>query len=199
MISTNMKGIQCRIYGKLIGGMMPGWIEQLAQPAILLPVAIILFIFWLIILACFKIFPFISKFVSLVNTLVGTDEKPGLKRWQEEQTKKLDGQAMVLDAQAKVLDGQAKVLERVRHQVENDHTTNMREEQDKMIATQDKLVASVEQLTNDFKDHVAISKAKDKEGDETAYRVATLSDKVNAIQPIVEQLGQTWGTKTKNN
>jgi len=164
---------------------MPGWIEQLAQPAILLPVAIILFIFWLIVLTCFKLFPFISKFVSLVNTLVGTDEKPGLKRWQEAQTKKLDGQA--------------EVLERVRHQVENDHTTNMREEQDKMIATQDKLVASVEQLTNDFQEHVAISKAKDKEGDETAYRVAALADKVNTIQPIVEQLGQTWGTKTKNN
>ena len=164
---------------------MPGWVEPLLQPGVLFPVSVILFIFWLIVRACFKFFPFVAKFVALVNTLVGTDEMPGLKKWQEAQTVKLDEQAVV--------------LERVRHQVENDHTTNMREEQDKMIATQDKLVASVEQLTNDFKDHVAISKAKDKEGDETAYRVATLSDKVNAIQPIVEQLGQTWGTKTKNN
>ncbi|UUX60186.1 hypothetical protein [Glutamicibacter halophytocola] len=165
--------------------MMPGWIEQLAQPGILWPTAIIMFILWLILRACFKFFPFLSKFVSLVNTLVGTDEKPGLKKWQEEQTKKLDGQG--------------EILERVRHQVENDHTTNMREEQDKMIATQDKLMHSVEQLTSDFKEHVAISKAKDKEGDETAYRVAALADKVNEIQPIVKQLGQTWGTKTKNN
>jgi len=156
---------------------MPGWIEQLAQPAVLWPAAIIMFILWLIIRSCFKFFPFLSKFVALVNTLVGTDEKPGLKKWQEEQTKKLDGQA--------------EILERVRHQVENDHSTNMREDQDKLIA-------SVEQLTSDFKAHVAISKAKDKEGDENAYRVAVLADKMDKIQPIVEQLGKTWGEKTRN-
>jgi hypothetical protein len=158
--------------------MMPGWIEQLAQPGILWPIAIILFIFWLMIKTAFKFFPFVSKFVSLVNTLVGTEEKPGLKKWQEEQTKKLDGQA--------------EVLERVRHQVENDHSSNMRDDQDKIMA-------NVEELKQEFKEHVAIAKAKDKEGDETAYRVAALADKVNKIQPIVEQLGQTWGTKTKNN
>lgn len=157
---------------------MPGWIEQLAQPAILWPTAIILFIFWLMIKTAFKLFPFLSKFVALVNTLVGTDEKPGLKKWQEEQTKKLDGQA--------------EILERVRHQVENDHSSNMRDDQDKIMA-------NVEELKQEFKEHVAIAKAKDKEGDETAYRVAALADKVNKIQPIVEQLGQTWGTKTKNN
>ncbi len=156
---------------------MPSWIELLLQPGVLLPIAAILFILWLVIRTAFKAFPFISKFVALVNTLVGTEEKPGLKKWQE--------------AQAVKLDEQAKVLERVRHQVENDHSTNMRDDQDK-------LMKSVEDLTEEFKAHVAISKAKDKEGDETAYRVAALADKVNKIQPIVEQLGETWGTKTKN-
>lgn len=157
---------------------MPSWIELLLQPGVLFPVAAILFILWLVIRTAFKAFPFISKFVALVNTLVGTEENPGLKKWQE--------------AQAVKLDEQAKVLERVRHQVENDHSTNMRDDQDK-------LMTAVDDLKQELKDHIAISKAKDKEGDETAYRVASLTDKVNKIQPIVEQLGQTWGTKTKNN
>lgn len=157
---------------------MPGWIELLLQSGNIWSVAAILFILWILAVAAFKFFPFLSKFVSLVNTLVGTEDKPGLKKWQEAQTAKLDEQA--------------KVLERVRHQVENDHSTNFRDDQDK-------LMAKVDELTNDFREHVAISKAKDKEGDATAYRVAVLTDKVNKIQPIVEQLGQTWGTKTKNN
>jgi len=164
---------------------MPSWIELLLQPGVLFPVAAILFILWLIVRACFKFFPFVSKFVALVNTLVGTEETPGLKKWQEAQTIKLDEQAIVLSEQATV-------LERVRHQVENDHSSNMRDDQDKIMA-------SVEELKKEFKEHVAIAKAKDKEGDENAYRVAVLADKVNKIQPIVEQLGETWGTKTKNN
>lgn len=157
---------------------MPGWVEPLLQPGVLFPVAVILFIFWLIVQACFKFFPFVAKFVALVNTLVGTDETPGLKKWQEAQTVKLDEQAVV--------------LERVRHQVENDHSTNFRDDQDKLLA-------GVDELKKEFKEHVAISKAKDREGDATAYRVAVLTDNVNKIQPIVEQLGETWGTKTKNN
>lgn len=157
---------------------MPAWVDDLLQPGVLIPCAVILFILWLIVRTCFKAFPFVAKFVALVNTLVGDETNPGIGVRMEQQTKKLDGQA--------------EILERVRHQVENDHQSNMRDDQDKIMA-------SVEELTQEFKDHLAVSKAKDKEGDETAYRVAVLTDKMNKIQPIVEELGKTWGTKPRNN
>ena len=157
---------------------MPSWVDDLLQPGVLIPCAVILFILWMIVRSAFKAFPFVAKFVALVNTLVGDEKNPGIGVRMEQQTKKLDGQA--------------EILERVRHQVENDHSTNFRDDQDK-------LMGKVDELTQEFKEHVAVSKAKDQEGDETAYRVAVLTDKVNKIQPIVEQLGKTWGDKPRNN
>lgn len=156
---------------------MPSWIHDLLQSERLLTIALIFFIIYLLLKVVGKNWKFVSNFVRLVNTLVGDDKNPGIGIRMQQQTKKLDEQA--------------EVLERVRHQVENDHDTNFRDDQDK-------LMKSVSDLTEEFKAHVAISKAKDKEGDENAYRVAVLADKMNKIQPIVEKLGETWGDKPRN-
>lgn len=163
---------------------MPSWMNDLLQVERLFTIALIFFIVYLLLKTVGKNWKFVSNFVRLVNTLVGDEKNPGIGVRMEQQTKKLD-------KQAEKMDEQAEILERVRHQVENDHTTNMREEQDELIS-------SVKGLTEEFKAHVAISKAKDKEGDENAYRVAVLADKVNKIQPIIEQLGKSWGDKHRN-
>ncbi|MGP9490043.1 hypothetical protein ACT3R5_15935 [Glutamicibacter sp. AOP5-A2-7] len=157
---------------------MPSWVHDLLQIERLFTIALIFFIVYLLLKTIGKNWKFVSNFVRLVNTLVGDDKNPGIGVRMEQQTKKLDKQA--------------ELLERVRAQVENDHDTNFRDDNDLIME-------KVDDLATEFKAHVAISKAKDKEGDENAYRVAVLADKVNKIQPIVEQLGKTWGEKTRNN
>lgn len=156
---------------------MPQWLVDLMEPERLVTVALIFFVLYLFGKTVGKNWKFVSNFVRLVNTLVGDDKNPGIGVRMEQQSKKLDKQA--------------EVLERVRAQVENDHDTNFRDDNDLIMN-------KVDDLATEFKAHVAISKAKDKEGDENAYRVAVLADKVNKIQPIVEKLGATWGDKPRN-
>lgn len=175
---------------------MPAWIKDLLQIERLFTIALIFFLVYVSVGAVRKNWKGLSRFVELVNMLVGADGEPGIGVRMDKQAEKLDAIAERQRVDSGDLTREvgelANVLERVRHQVENDHDTNFRDDQDKLIK-------SVEDLAEEFKAHVAISKAKDKEGDENAYRVAVLADKVNKIQPIVEQLGKTWGATSRNN
>lgn len=164
---------------------MPGWLEHLATPEILFPTAIILLILYLMIRAAIKLFPVLSKLVKLINTLFGDEEKPGVALRMN----------MIVESIAELskdTKGQGVILERVRAQVENDHDTNFRDDQDKVMKT-------VEDLAEEFKEHVAISKVKDNEAAETSYKVAVLAENLSKITPVVEHLGATWGNKSRNN
>lgn len=146
---------------------MPAWINDLLANGNLAAVAFTLFILYLLGHAIYKLFPIISKFVKLINLLVGDDENPGIGVRMDKQTEK---------------------LEAVRHQVQNDHRTNLRDDFDA-------LTADVKELNDSLKTHIAISKARENEESENAYRVAVLTDKVNKMYPVLEELGKTWGPK----
>lgn len=64
---------------------MPSWAIELLQPHNLVPMAMVLFVLWLLIRGAFKAFPFVAKFVTLVHDLVGDEEKPGIGRRMDAQ------------------------------------------------------------------------------------------------------------------
>ena len=68
---------------------MPSWVIELLQPHNLVPMALVLFVLWLMIRGAFKAFPFVAKFVDLVHTLVGDESNPGIGTRMDAQTKQL--------------------------------------------------------------------------------------------------------------
>ena len=99
---------------------MPSWIDDLLQPGVLIPCAVILFILWLIVRSAFKAFPFVAKFVALVNTLVGTDEKPGIGVRMDVMTKELKGNTAKLG----VMEEQ---METVHHELTTNHGSSVKD------------------------------------------------------------------------
>lgn len=150
---------------------MPSWITDLFKPEVLGVIAVIVFLIFLLV----KVWPVLSRFVTLVNVLTGDDDTPGIAKRMDAQTKKLDA---ITEKQH----AQDTLLERVRNQVENDHTQNFRDDLDSVSA-------KLDAISLELREHVSISKVKDSEATETAYRVAVLADKVNKIHPVIERLG----------
>ncbi len=44
---------------------MPSWVDDLLQPGVLIPCAVILFILWLIVRSAFKAFPFVANAIEM--------------------------------------------------------------------------------------------------------------------------------------
>lgn len=99
---------------------MPSWIETVIQPGVLWPVAVILFLLFLMARSAFKAFPFVAKFVALVNTLVGTDEKPGIGVRMDVMTKELKGNTAKLG----VMEEQ---METVHHELTTNHGSSVKD------------------------------------------------------------------------
>ena len=68
---------------------MPSWAIELLQPQNLVPMALVLFVLWLLIRGAFKAFPFVAKFVDLVHTLVGDADNPGIGARMDSQGEQL--------------------------------------------------------------------------------------------------------------
>lgn len=68
---------------------MPSWATDLLQTQNLIPMAMVLFVLWLLIRGAFKAFPFVAKFVELVHTLVGDESNPGIGTRMDAQTEQL--------------------------------------------------------------------------------------------------------------
>lgn len=99
---------------------MPSWVTDLLEPGVLWPVAVILFVLWLIVRSAFKAFPFVAKFVALVNTLVGTDEKPGIGVRMDVMTKELKGNTAKLGAMEEQ-------METVHHELTTNHGSSVKD------------------------------------------------------------------------
>lgn len=57
---------------------MPAWVSDLLQSDRLLTVVFVFFIVGMVVKSALKAWPFLSKFVGLVHTLVGDDDNPGI-------------------------------------------------------------------------------------------------------------------------
>ena len=102
-----------------------------------LTIGMFLVVLFMIVKAFMKLWPFLRKFVDLVNTLVGDDDEPGIKV-------RMDVQADKLDVLTGLQEKQTEELEKVRAQVQNSHTeTNLREDVDALQRTVDSLAQSL--------------------------------------------------------
>ncbi|MHC6175480.1 hypothetical protein [Glutamicibacter sp. X7] len=94
---------------------MPGWVTDLLVPERMFTAALVIFVLWLCVRTLFKSWPFIRKFVGLVNALVGTDEEPGI--------------AKRMDAQADKLGELQERVEKIHHEVTPNHGGSMNDAQ----------------------------------------------------------------------
>lgn len=129
--------------------------------------AVVLFILWLIVRGSFKAYPFISRLVKLVNTLVGDKDNPGI------------GDRM--DAQDVTLDNLSTTVETVRSQVQNSHQTNLRDDVDKVI--------------NKLDQHLATSESQDKEQKETTKKLDEHIAETSEWTPMIKDLHSRYVNK----
>lgn len=119
---------------------MPVWVSDLLQSDRLLTVVFVFFIVGMVVKSALKAWPFLSKFVGLVHTLVGDDDNPGIGDRMDEQGGKLTE-----------ISG---VVEKVRAQVENSHKSNFREDLDANTEATHSALRKIEQLTEKLEEHI---------------------------------------------
>lgn len=162
---------------------MPSWLNDLTQPDRLIPVAVTMFLLWLIVRSVFKSWPFIANFVRLVNTLVGDDKKPGIAVRMDNQTKKL----AAMEEQ----------IATIHHEVTPNHGGSMNDGLKRVEHRGKETQAEVAEIKAKFERHVGISKEHDAQGAETARKLEEHIRQTEQLMPMLEDLHKSWAEKPR--
>lgn len=168
---------------------MPGWVNDILQPERLFTITLIVFLGYVTVKSIGKNWKFLSKFVSLVNTLVGDADTPGIGVRMDVMTKELKENTGKLDAMEKR-------VSTIHHEVTPNHGGSMNdalrrsEEQGKKTAG--KVAETVEKLDQ----HIQISKTKDAEQEDTARKLDQHISDTEKWSPLIQDLhDQYYGKK----
>lgn len=126
---------------------MPAWIEALFQDHVIGWIITACFVLWV----ASRIWKPVSKFVRLVDALVGNDDNPGV----------VDR----MKSQGETLTTMRSDLDHVKQQVKNSHATNMREDLDLAIGSSRQASETVSEVKELLEQHLVTSKT---EADDTA-------------------------------
>lgn len=125
---------------------MPTWITALFQDHVIGWIITACFVLWV----ASRIWKPVSKFVRLVDALVGNEDNPGVVDRMKSQGETLTTMRADLD--------------HVKQQVKNSHATNMREDLDLAIGSSKQASATSSEVKELLEQHLITSKAQDEDG-----------------------------------
>ncbi|MCW2132873.1 DUF2746 domain-containing protein [Arthrobacter sp. VKM Ac-2550] len=133
---------------------MPTWIQALFQDHVIGWIITACFVLWV----ASRIWKPVSKFVRLVDALVGNEDNPGV-------VDRMTAQGETLSTMNHKLDENTREVAEVKKQVQNSHVTNMREDLDKAIGSSQQASETSSEVKELLEQHLVASKA---ETDDTA-------------------------------